>query len=1204
MAGQVAQLPSSPPAAAADANLLFGVLALQMDFVGRDQLIAGMQAWIHEKSKSLADHLVGLGALRPERRRLLEPLVAEHVRQHQGDLSKSLAATDFLNDIQSELDQIDDPDVQRSIQSIPRAQPVAPAASINATCLQDSLPSDSMRFRILRPHARGGLGEVFVAKDTELGREVALKEIQLDKSDDLEARTRFIREAEITGGLEHPGVVPVYSLGAYPDGRPFYAMRFIRGQTLHDAIKAFHAPPEAGQPPATAAQKNLELRRLLQRFIDVCEAIDYAHSRGVLHRDLKPGNIMLGRYGETLVVDWGLAKAGGESTARPKEATRSSAHEPVQFAEPQLSPSASHESTPTQMGFVPGTPAYMSPEHALGRIDLMGPASDVFSLGATLYHLLTGRPPYVGKDVKEVQQQAQTGSYPLPSAIAQVPKPLEAVCCKALAVSPSERYPNTSSLAADIERYLGDEPVSAYREPLRTRVARWMRRHSRLVAIAVICFLIIPICLGSGLFVALQQQHLARAAEDQAEVGLLCAATSLAHHALQAGDHPTAARALKRVPLDRRSWVYEYLFQQLAFHGVVEGEAGGITCLAVQPNGEQLAYGTRSGEVCLRDARSGREILRTKVSTEPQSVVAMAWSTSATQLAVASGNMVQIYNATTLAPVQRVPLNAPIVGVAFSPDDRQLLAVLPGNGKEIPWPETPSRAAGDRVSGYEARIIALGVGNGSVEWSGSIPRCERPCVCYASRSTLILGAGNKISVLDPADGTEQRDWSLERGDEVESLLCTPDGEQLIVGTRQGIAEVYEIASGQLVRRLDQVISSVVGAKLLAQGEGPAVWIDQHAAIVGSMALRDSDDIVLISLAGDVWIVNHHTGTIRKQLIHKGVLTAAGSNGGPLIAMADQDEVFVFNATHALRELSRQTRVFPAAASYPALSPDGKLVLFAMQDEAAPGASIIVAHDIDAAAVRWTAKAQFPHFFGFSPDGSRVVALCDDIKVFDSQSGACLMESPKLVFPSRNGQSTAWQSSIQSAVVDAANRYVAIDGDALQVWEIATGQKVAESPRLGASSLQLSAEGDVLLGHVDDSVRSWRFSDLKEVTRLKGASTGDLMGITRDNNIIERNGHQLIARSWPAKQAICDFEHDGPTLCIDFHPTCRRVVTGGADGKLNIWQYPSGEKLLELPFSRTVAAVRFSLDGSRLIAIDRDGKVGIWDSKPASVDVQP
>jgi WD40 repeat protein len=435
-------------------------------------------------------------------------------------------------------------------------------------------------------------------------------------------------------------------------------------------------------------------------------------------------------------------------------------------------------------------------------------------------------------------------------------------------------------------------------------------------------------------------------------------------------------------------------------------------------------------------------------------------------------------------------------------------------------------------------------------------------------------------------------------------LCTPDGEQVIVGTRQGVAAVYNIATGQLVRRLDQVVSSVVGAKLVAHEQGPAAWIDQHAAIVGSMALRDSDDIVLVSSAGDVWIVNHQTGIIRKQLIHKGVQSTGSSSGGPLIAMADQDEVFVFDATHALRELSRQTRVFPAAAIHPSLSPDGKLVLFAMEDHDEPGTSVIVAHDVDAAAVRWTAKAQFPHFFGFSPDGSRVVALCDDIKVFDSQSGACLMQSPKLVFPGRNGQSAAWQSSMQSAVIDVANRYVAIDGDTLQVWEIAAARKVAESSRLGAKALQLSAEGDVLLGQVEDSVRSWRFSDLKEMKRLQGTSTGILMGSTRDNHIVERRGHQLIAQTWPTNHPICDFEHDGPTLCIDFHPTCRRIVTGGADGKLNVWQYPSGEKLLELPFSRTVAAVRFSIDGSRLIAIDRDGKVGIWDSKPPAANVQP
>ena len=167
--------------------------------------------------------------------------------------------------------------------------------------------SAGTRFRILRPHAKGGLGEVFVARDTELNRDVALKEIQEQFAYDPRYRARFEFEAEVTGGLEHPGIVPVYGLGHMADGRPFYAMRFIKGDSLKEAIGRFHEAEQ--QPGRDPGESTLELRALLGRFIDVCDAVAYAHSRGVLHRDLKPGNIMLGKYGETLVVDWGLAKA-------------------------------------------------------------------------------------------------------------------------------------------------------------------------------------------------------------------------------------------------------------------------------------------------------------------------------------------------------------------------------------------------------------------------------------------------------------------------------------------------------------------------------------------------------------------------------------------------------------------------------------------------------------------------------------------------------------------------------------------------------------------------------------------------------------------------------------------------------------------------------------------------------------------------------
>ena len=231
--------------------------------------------------------------------------------------------------------------------------------------------ADGTRFQILRPHAKGGLGEVFVARDEELNREVALKEIQARHADQPESRGRFVREAEITGGLEHPGIVPVYGLGQYADGRPFYAMRFIRGESLKKAIARFHQRASATDRRADARH----LRQLLGRFIAVCNAIAYAHSRGVMHRDLKPGNIMLGKYGETLVVDWGLAKSGESSEA---DWSTTILPEPHARSEPG-------RRFETQAGSAMGTPAYMSPEQAAGRIDLLGPASDIYSLGATLY---------------------------------------------------------------------------------------------------------------------------------------------------------------------------------------------------------------------------------------------------------------------------------------------------------------------------------------------------------------------------------------------------------------------------------------------------------------------------------------------------------------------------------------------------------------------------------------------------------------------------------------------------------------------------------------------------------------------------------------------------------------------------------------------------------------------------------------------------
>jgi serine/threonine-protein kinase len=294
--------------ASADRNLLFGILALQMDFISRNALIRAMNAWVLDKVKPLGQILVEQGALSPSHRDLLEPLVEAHLRQHGGDPQRSLAALSSVGPVRDQLAQVADADVQASLAQVQAAgagAPLPPTDDLYPTRMP--APGEGtagLRFRILRPYARGGLGIVFVAQDEELHREVALKEIQVQHADHDESRARFLLEAEITGGLEHPGIVPVYGLGHYEDGRPFYAMRLIKGDSLKEAIARFHQADGPGRDPA---ERGLALRQLLRRFVDVCNAVAYAHSRGVLHRDLKPANVMLGPYGETLVVDWGLA---------------------------------------------------------------------------------------------------------------------------------------------------------------------------------------------------------------------------------------------------------------------------------------------------------------------------------------------------------------------------------------------------------------------------------------------------------------------------------------------------------------------------------------------------------------------------------------------------------------------------------------------------------------------------------------------------------------------------------------------------------------------------------------------------------------------------------------------------------------------------------------------------------------------------------
>ncbi len=1107
---------------AADRDMLFGVLALQMDFIDRDAFIKGMNAWVLEKRKPLGQILVEQHALGADEHARLEALVKKHLQKHGNDAQQSLAAVGTHGLLRRALELVADADLHASLAHVAAAPDAADpsatcdfvaapdAADPSATCdfAVGTPTSSGQRFRVLRPHARGGLGEVFVARDEELDREVALKEIQQEHADRPEHRARFLLEAQVTGRLEHPGIVPVYGLGTYTDGRPFYAMRFIKGDSLKDAIEQFHAADTAERDPG---ERQLALRQLLGRFLNVCNAIAYAHSRGVLHRDLKPGNVMLGSFGETLVVDWGLAKVLGRADGNG------------QAGESMLHLPALSDSAETVAGTFLGTAAYTSPEQAAGRLEELSAASDVYSLGATLYSLLTGKAPFGSGPVGEVLRKVQRGEFTRPRQVkVGIPPALEAICLKAMALAPQDRYATPRLLADDLEHWLADEPVTAYREPWSARLGRWARQHKVLVgwagavgavaATAVVAALLVMDARGRQ-----EQEQLLREAAERNEAeadrqrGLAEEQRGLARRYLYNSRMDLAQREWQAARIGRvlelleehrtprageedlRGFEWYYLWH-LCHRDLLtlKGHTNGVHSVAFSPDGKRLASGSMDGTVKLWDSGSGQEQLTLK--GHANRVLSVAFSPDGKRLASSSlDQTVKLWDSDSGQELLTLKGHTGrVLSVAFSPDGKRLASASDDQTVKL-W---------DSGSGQEQLTLK---GHTNQVWSVAFSPDGKRLASGSWDQTMKLwdsGSGQELLALKGHTGG------------VRSVAFSPDGKRLASGSWDRTMKLWDSGSGQELLTLKghtSLVNSVVfspDGKRLASGS----W-DRTVKLWDSGSGQE-----LLTLKG-------HANT---------VWSLAFSPDGKRLASASEDQtVKLWDSGSGQEQLTLKGHTNPVVSV--AFSPDGKRLASASEDRT------VKLWDSGSGQELLTLKGHTREVYSvaFSPDGKRLASGSYDqtVKLWDSGSGQEL-----LTLRGHTGDvgSVAFSPDGKRLASGSFDRTV-------KLWDSGSGQELLtlRGHTNWVWSVAFSPDGKRLASASwDQTVKLWDSGSGQERLTLKG--------------------------------------HSDRVTCVAFSPDGKRLASGSWDQTVKLWDSSSGQELLALKGHTSVVwSVAFSPDGKRL-----------------------
>ena len=790
-------------------NLLFGLLAAKLGDWDSATLGAVVRDWSSQPEASLPKHFVDAGVMPRREAHILWSLVKHLVKLHEGDGSVALAAfggEEAAYRALSERSQLEASD------GSPARSPKAPLGGLlgeDAGTVEE-VPD---RYREIEECGRGGMGRVLLVHDEYMDRDVALKELLLDgdlvetpASDDRKTAAyvaRFLREARVTGQLSHPSILPVHEVGRRTDGRLYYTMKLVQGRTLSEAIR------EAGVLS--------ERLGLLSHFADLCQAIAFAHSNGVIHRDIKPANVMIGEFGETVVLDWGLAKKRGmQDLAEPEMERRLSA----------MSASAAAEEAGTMDGDVLGTPAYMAPEQAAGRSESVDERSDVYALGAVLYEVLTGERPYHQVHPMMVCHEVIEGAPdPILELEPDAPRDLVAICDRGMQKDPERRYQSAVEIADEIERFQSGRRVEAYRYGPLEDFLRFARKHRTVLKMATVCALLVVSLAVVSYVRIFQEKAAAERSRDEAiearqrtEAEQYAYLVAMASDHIAAGNFADAKRLLFECPREHRNWEWgrlQYLCNlDLLTIGPEAGELVGLS----SDGGEGKIITTDPGSRTLTvwDCGDGSETLTVKQrGMSLPGIRAAAFNAKGRCMAALAGDnqstQLQIWDILTgeqIGTVSTITLRSPC-RVVF---DQQ--------GETVAWADTRN-VSFSKLSELIHRPFAS---HSDLMYADSnqftdpglafSPKSGRLAVVHGYRVALV-----DVDTFDHSEGPS-RYLVEERGELFSALAYDASGAHLACGTDSGRVFIYDAISGEqehVVHVHDGIVQAVgltEGARML------------------------------------------------------------------------------------------------------------------------------------------------------------------------------------------------------------------------------------------------------------------------------------------------------------------------------------------------------------------------------------------------------